>query len=245
MYVLCRYYPIIAWPVLLWAYCINHNPSFCLRVVHPVHALMLPFQLLGQAVVFVRTYGFSARSRRILACLIILYALVVVSNVWLFCIHITAPSTATYAPFYAIVGGTGCFPDYSAKLMGMRIGLAMFTATLMDVFSLTIVSMYCYQRHGARTSLATYFVKQGFGSFICVTSVNVFAMSLYFRHNSTHNGIGLPFILVVSSMMACRLILQLRQRAARTDTEISRENSLIVRNAIGPVLGTDESIATV
>lgn len=42
-YLLCRYYPLLYYPVVLWAYCGNYQPSFCKKVVRPVHALLAPF----------------------------------------------------------------------------------------------------------------------------------------------------------------------------------------------------------
>lgn len=42
-YLLCRYYPLFYYPVVLWAYCGNHQPALCKIVVRPVHALLAPF----------------------------------------------------------------------------------------------------------------------------------------------------------------------------------------------------------
>lgn len=42
-YLLCRYYPLIVCPVIMWAYLGNYTATSCERVVRPVNALLTPF----------------------------------------------------------------------------------------------------------------------------------------------------------------------------------------------------------
>lgn len=53
LYMLCRYYPLLVWVVVLWAYVGNHSYELCMNAVHPAYALLAPcvspvFALLNQ-----------------------------------------------------------------------------------------------------------------------------------------------------------------------------------------------------
>ncbi|TFK39686.1 hypothetical protein BDQ12DRAFT_711808, partial [Crucibulum laeve] len=203
-YILCRYYPLTYWAALMWAYVFDHDPIFCSGVVRPVHALLSPFQFLSQAIMLMRTYAFSGRSHKVFIILSTAYVFLVGVDIWLFCTDVFPPSEEKFGPYLALVEGTGCFPDYSADLMGIRIGLAMLAAMLMDLLSLIIVLIFCFRRQNGRTPLGRYFLKQGLSSFALLTAVNIIGMCLYFQSHSPSSGIGLPFILVISNLLACR-----------------------------------------
>ena len=41
-YLFCRYYYLIYWPLMLWAFVGNHDYSLCLGLTRPVNALLMP-----------------------------------------------------------------------------------------------------------------------------------------------------------------------------------------------------------
>ncbi|KAF9465540.1 hypothetical protein BDZ94DRAFT_323046 [Collybia nuda] len=226
-YLLCRYYPLFLWPVITWAYVGNHDEDVCQNVMRPIHVLLAPCQVFPQGVMLMRAYAFSGRNKKVLLLLCICYAGLIGVDIWVFCTHIAVPPTI----FYLALGKTGCFPDYGDGFMALRIGYSMLAATLMDLASLSVVIVHCYRTRGREISLGRYFVNQGLGAFGFVSAVNIATAATFFDFK---NGIGLPFILVVSNLIACRVILQLRRKVTPSDSEISRRHSMLVRNAFGP-----------
>ncbi|PPQ75111.1 hypothetical protein CVT24_010066 [Panaeolus cyanescens] len=204
LYLLCRYYPLILWPIVMWAYVGNHDADTCYRVAHPVHALLAPCQFFSQAVMMMRAYAFSGRSKKILVLLGFCYLCLLGTDIWVFCTQVDVPPR----DFYLVQGGSGCFPNYGDGFMALRIGWhnksqprSQLAAILMDLVSLVVVVIQCQRMRGRDVSLGTYFVNQGLSAFIFVALVNIGAAIAFFRPPRFHTGIGLPLILVVSNLM--------------------------------------------
>ncbi|EAU90383.1 hypothetical protein CC1G_00767 [Coprinopsis cinerea okayama7 len=229
-YLLCRYYPLLLWPVVMWAYLLDHPEALCARSGKPIHVLLAPCQFFPQAVMFMRAYAFSGRSSTVLAILSMCYVALVGVDLWAFCIGVKMPPKLFY---WAFGGESGCFPDYGSDVMGLRIGFSMLAAVLMDLVSLVTVLIYCKRESDHRGgSLTRYFIKQGLSSFVTVTVVNAAAAITFFKPPSYHTGVGLPLILVVPNLVACRVILQLRRKVSPTETELWREHSMLVNEAL-------------
>jgi len=229
-YLLCRYYPLSVWPVIMWGYLGNHDVVLCSRVVRPLQGLLMPFQFFAQGVMCMRAYAFTGRDKRVLVLLLSCYAVLVGVHIWGFCMNIEEMP----ALFYILLGDSGCFPNYglSDDLLSMRLGLVLPTALLMDFVSLSVVIVHCRRVRTPQGSLGKTFIHQGLGAFAIVFALHCVAFGLYFDPHDFRNGVGLPFILVVSNIIACRLILQLRLKVSPTATEISRQHSVLVRNAL-------------
>jgi len=226
-YLLCRYYPLLLWPLVTWAYVGDHDEVVCQRVMRPIHILLAPCQIFPQGVMLMRAYAFSGRNKRVLLLLCLCYIGLIGVDIWVFCTQIAAPPPI----FYLVVGRTGCFPDYGNGFMALRIGYSMLASTLMDLVSLIVVLVHCHRTRSRQISLGRYFVNQGLAAFCFVSAVNILTAAIFFEPNSFKSGIGLPFILVVSNLIACRVILQLRRQVMPTKSEISRRHSQLVRDA--------------
>ncbi|KAJ7132284.1 hypothetical protein C8R44DRAFT_871260 [Mycena epipterygia] len=243
-YFLCRYYQLFLWPLVIFSYVGSHTAATCSTLTPLVSILLLPMQLFAPAVMLMRAYAFTGRNARILILLLAFYTGLVAISIWFFCINVVSlPDIA-----YEALGGTGCFPDYTANNGDTHLLIAMGTSLMMDFVSLTIIAIYCVRQHSTRGSLGRIFIRQGLGAFAVVLLVHGFALGTYFTPQSNHNGIGLPYILVISNLMACRLILGLRRRALPTQTEILRRHSLLVDEAFANtdlwVIGEDPRYPT-
>ncbi|KAF8972755.1 hypothetical protein BDZ97DRAFT_1782509 [Flammula alnicola] len=228
LYFLCRYYPLVIWVLVIWAYVADHDADTCSRVAHTVHALLAPCQFFSQAVMMMRAFAFAGRSKRILALLGSCYICLLGVDIWVFCTQIVIPPTE----LYVLLGGTGCFPNYGDGFMALRIGYSMLAAIMMDLISLVVVVVHCLRSGWNRdVSLARYFVSQGLTAFALVLLINVGTAILFFRPPRYHTGVGIPLILIVSNVVACRVILQLRAQVLPTASELSRRRSCLVRNA--------------
>ncbi|KAG6829723.1 hypothetical protein H0H92_003682 [Tricholoma furcatifolium] len=219
------------------AYCGTWSWSVCERFAPPVHILFMPCQLLPQAVMLMRAYAFSGRDTRILALLLACYAGLFSVDVWSFCTNIsTLPEIV-----FILLDGTGCYPYYGKGYMGFRVGYSMLAATLMDLISLIIVLAQCLRKTNSGLALARYFLKQGLISFGLVIAVNLIAAGLFFDQSSPNNGLGLPFVMTVSNLIACRVILGLRRKVSPSDEQIDARNSVLVREAFASPLTVSRS----
>ncbi|KAJ3515225.1 hypothetical protein NLJ89_g1893 [Agrocybe chaxingu] len=196
-----------------------------------------PQQLFGQAVMVMRAYVFSERSPIVLAILLSGYGALVGAVTYLFLTDVPLPILNPSSPMH-LLGKSGCFPDYSEKSFGLRIGLALVAAMLVDSLNLLVVSFYSWKRSRyGRSKLTCFFSKQGLNVFVWMTVSNVITLALYF---SQDNGIGVPFVLVISNIFACRIILQLRSGSWQTSTQLSRDNSQMIRDALAKLPPQDE-----
>lgn len=227
-YFLCRYYLLLLWPLVVFAYVGDHSAETCDKLTLPVNILLLPTQLFAPGVMLMRAYAFTGRSLRILAILLFFFAGLVGVSIYNFGMSgIPLPYTT-----YEILGGTGCYPDYTRPHAETRLLLSLGGSTAMDFLSLSVILIYCLRIWSTRGSLGRLFVNQGLGAFFSILAVNGVALGTYFSPKSFHNGVGLPYILVIPNLVACRLILDLRRRALPTETEILRQHSHLIGEAL-------------
>jgi len=168
-YLLCRYYPLVLWPLVMFAYVGNHSWEVCNHLGPPVHILLAPCQLFPQGVMMMRAYAFCGRDKRILVFLLMCITGLLAVDIWAFCTHYLTLSELVFI----VIGSTGCFPVYGQGYMGFRVGYSMLAATLVDLMSLVMILIHCARKRTREISLARYFIKQGMISFGLVTAVNV------------------------------------------------------------------------
>ncbi|KAJ6605827.1 hypothetical protein B0H10DRAFT_601946 [Mycena sp. CBHHK59/15] len=226
-YFLCRYYPLLVWPTVIYAYVENHTAQTCAKLTPAVSYALLPMQSFAQGVMLMRAYAFAGRNVKILFVLCSCYAGLLGVNIWFFCTQVVPLPDETYE----ILGGTGCFPDYAASGGTLHLIVGMAAAILMDLVSLSIIAIYCLRKRSIQGSLGRTFINQGLFAFGVVIAVQSVSLGTYFNPAGYHNGVGLPYILVIPNLIACRLILDLRRKALPTETQILRRNSLLVDNA--------------
>ncbi|TFK39685.1 hypothetical protein BDQ12DRAFT_721902 [Crucibulum laeve] len=209
LYILCRYYGIIVWPVFIWAYVQNHGGGLCQRVAYPVHWLFAFPQIFSQAVIAIRAYAFAGATRMAYLVLGSSYLLGVAVALWAF----FRPVAPISVLFYDFVGPNGCFPDINnSDDIVLRIGLSVCAHTLTDLVALG----RCYRLQQGRGYLARYFVRQGLLAFGLMASTNGVAAALYYGSPAMKSATGIPFIISISCVIACRLF----------DPSVARESDL-------------------
>ncbi|KAJ7708843.1 hypothetical protein B0H17DRAFT_1264259 [Mycena rosella] len=227
VYCLCRYYQLLLWPLVVFAYAGDHTASTCAKLTQLVSIFLFPMvrDLRASCVMLMRAYAFTGRNLKILVILLAFYAGLVGISILFFCTHVVPLPDTTFQ----VLGGTGCFPDYIVPNGGTRL---LAASAAMDLLSLSIIAIYCLRIHSTRGSLGRVFISQGLGAFAVVLVVHGVALGIYFWPQNFYNGMGLPYILVISNLMACRLILELRRKALPTETEILRQHSHLVDEAL-------------
>ncbi|CAK5263935.1 unnamed protein product [Mycena citricolor] len=244
-YFLCRYYTIVLWPIVIYAYDLNHSIQLCSRLMLVINYILLPMQCFAHAVMLMRAYGFTGRNFKALILLCTCLVGLVGVNIWFFCIDVPKLPDVVY-----VVLGAGCFPDYAADVSDLRVGLEMAAAIFMDLVSLLVIIVYRIRKRDLQGSLSRAFLNQGLSAFAFMVVVHATAIGSYYksvrpihgkglRHPLTvpsprllHNGMGLPYILILSNVMACRVILDLRNKARPTESEIERQHSALIEDEL-------------
>ncbi|PFH52904.1 hypothetical protein AMATHDRAFT_138693, partial [Amanita thiersii Skay4041] len=84
VYLSCRYYPLLTWPIIMWGFVGNHDPNFCIRMVHVLYILLIPYQLTSQVVMILRSWAFTGRRISVAILLGISYVILVGAEIWVF-----------------------------------------------------------------------------------------------------------------------------------------------------------------
>ncbi|TFK66867.1 hypothetical protein BDN72DRAFT_128912 [Pluteus cervinus] len=156
-YILCRYCPLLTYPVTLWAYIGDYDQEFCAPIVRPVWALFIPLYLFPHVVMLLRAYAFSGRRKWILVLLSLCFMALCTVTVYAF---YTAQVMPTY--WYQLSGGkTGCYPSLWPSNILQRLAICIMTATAIDLVSLIVVVVYCLRSSFCRRSRAKHFLAQG------------------------------------------------------------------------------------
>jgi hypothetical protein len=85
------------------------------------------------------------------------------------------------------------------------------------------------------------FLKQGLGAFAVMSGLNLMVASIYIGRNRLYDGFGLPMLLVVPDILACRLILLLRAKVLPTERKRLQEQSRVVRECLAASEPFDEN----
>ncbi|KAF8876759.1 hypothetical protein BD779DRAFT_1804226 [Infundibulicybe gibba] len=214
-FMLCRYYPLLVWPVLLWAFVQEHNWDLCSRVIRPLYICLIPFQLSSPAVVILRAWAFTGRERVTLALLCAAYALLLAAEIWVFADFRGKGSDG----LHAIVGNIGCVRGIAddSRMFAVRTGVLFIASCIVDCLCLLIIVIHCMRLGDSQGPLAQYFLAQGFGAFLMLGLIHITAAVLAFRGTARWAGaIVIPVPLMLSNIVACRLILGLRRRGSQT-----------------------------
>ncbi|KAJ7797517.1 hypothetical protein B0H14DRAFT_54747 [Mycena olivaceomarginata] len=81
---LCRYYQLLVWPLVIYAYDGNHTAQTCSKLTEIVTCFLLPMQLFAPGVMLMRAYAFAGRNIRVLVLLLVFYAALIGIDVWFF-----------------------------------------------------------------------------------------------------------------------------------------------------------------
>ncbi|CAK5279102.1 unnamed protein product [Mycena citricolor] len=222
-----RYYTIVLWPIVIYAYDLNHSIQLCSRLMLVINYILLPMQCFAHAVMLMRAYGFTGRNFKALILLCTCLVGLVGVNIWFFCIDVPKLPDVVY-----VVLGAGCFPDYAADVSDLRVGLEMAAAIFMDLVSLLVIIVYRIRKRDLQGSLSRAFLNQGLSAFAFMVVVHATAIGSYYNPRLLHNGMGLPYILILSNVMACRVILDLRNKARPTESEIERQHSALIEDEL-------------
>jgi len=245
-YLFCRYFPLTVFPFQIWAFVGNHKLSVCKKVMRPAFVLLCIFPMSAQAVFVIRTYAFTGRNKFILAFLVACWIGLCVTIFWVMITRFTL-----FDEWHLFFGDSGCFgvADKSGEVSWAHpslIGNAVFhlCTFCLDTFMTVLVLIQCVRFRSLWGPLGKAFLSQGLAAYVILSVMNLVLAVAYLGPDRNLDSMANLHV-IFSDIIACRLILLLRLRAAPpTQTMEDRKNSELVRNAIGRIEAAAESEVT-
>ncbi|KAI0321358.1 hypothetical protein OF83DRAFT_1161859 [Amylostereum chailletii] len=209
-YLFCRYWVIAVVPYLLYAFVMDHSVAACEKMFRIPVALALWNQVGSESVLLIRTYAFFNRNNFVLAgllcalCGVIAYQLYVATTQMLLLPFVTPP----------FLEGP-CFPmskPHSAHLLA-PLGFDTLV-TFMTVWK----AFHIRRRNGGPSSrLIQTFLREGVFYYFLISIANlVSVVALVLPPRQVISAINIPLSVMLSPVLACRLILDLRERGSES-----------------------------
>ncbi|KZP25301.1 hypothetical protein FIBSPDRAFT_783251, partial [Athelia psychrophila] len=214
-YLFCRYWVMAVVPYLLYCFVMDHSLETCQRIFNIPVVLALWNQVGSQVILLIRTYAFFNRSRYILGALSTAMAGVVSYQLYV----ATAPEM-NLLPFVTPPFNKGpCFPSskpHSAHLLGFFIAPLLWDTI---VTTITVVKAFNIRRSsgGAPSSrLIQTFLREGVFYYLLISVANLINGIFYLQPRQVISAINIPLSVMLGPVLACRLILDLRERGSET-----------------------------
>ncbi|KAF8634974.1 hypothetical protein AX15_000697 [Amanita polypyramis BW_CC] len=212
-YLFCRYWVITVVPYLLYCFVIDHPISTCRKIYKIPVGLAMWNQVGSESVLLIRTYAFFNRNVYILWLLVSALSGVVAYQLYV------DTTQMLLLPFFKPPSEIGpCFPmskPHSAHLLGFFIAPLLFDTlvTFMTVFK----AFYIRRRNGGPNSrLIQTFLREGVFYYILISIANLINGVFYLQPRQVISAINIPLSVMMGPILACRLILDLRERGSET-----------------------------
>ncbi|TFL03570.1 hypothetical protein BDV98DRAFT_564433 [Pterulicium gracile] len=213
-YIFCRYWVIFVVPYLLYCFVNDHPREECERIFRIPVALAMWNQVGSEVVLLIRTYAFFNRNNYLLAFLccsvagLIAYQLYVSISQMLLLPFVTPPFT--HGP---------CLPmskPHSAHLLGFFIAPLLFDTM---VTFITMAKAYRIRSHSGgliSSPLIQTFIREGVFYYILISIANLVNGIFYLQPRQVIAAINIPLSVMMGPVLACRLVLDLRERGSET-----------------------------
>jgi len=206
-FLVCRYYPLLVFPVFIWYWVGDHDAAQCARVIHPLYAFMVPFQLSAQVVILIRAYAFTGRSRGIFVLLWTCFISLLFAQIWLF-----GTQFIPIPELYLLLGKSGCFAndkqaekDAFVQAKSMETGLVMLGTFMFDLLMMILVIIHCIRIRSTQGPLGRFFLMQASSVFVIMSILNLLVAVVYFNSDRQYDGLGFPFVMILPDILTCRL----------------------------------------
>ncbi|KZT30879.1 hypothetical protein NEOLEDRAFT_1126534 [Neolentinus lepideus HHB14362 ss-1] len=212
-YLFCRYWVIATVPYLLYCFVVDHTAVRCQSLYKVPVALAMWNQVGSETVLLIRTYAFFNRNNYLLMFLVCCLSGVVAYQLYV------DTSQMLVLPFVKPPFTMGpCFPmskPHSAHLLGFFIAPLLFDTL---VTSITVWKAFTIRRRSGATSsrLIQTFLREGVFYYILISIANLINGIFYLQPRQAISAINIPLSVMMSPLLACRLILDLRERGSET-----------------------------
>ncbi|KAF7302753.1 hypothetical protein HMN09_00910300 [Mycena chlorophos] len=224
-YLFCRYWCSDS---LLDCFVLDHSLEFCEKYFRVPVALALWNQVGSESVLLIRTYAFFNRNIYVLWLLISALSGVVAYQIYV------DSAQMLLLPFFKPPFDKGpCFPrskPHSAHLLGFFVGPVLLLLRHANrrqiaplafdtiVTAMTVVkAINIRRRNGSPNSrLIQTFLREGVFYYILISIANLINGIFYLQPRQVISALNIPLSVVLSPVIATRLILDLRERGSET-----------------------------
>ncbi|KAF7784119.1 hypothetical protein Agabi119p4_284 [Agaricus bisporus var. burnettii] len=212
-YLFCRYWVITVVPYLLYCFVVDHPRATCERIYKIPVALAMWNQVGSESVLLIRTYAFFSRNIYVLW-----FLLTALSGVVAYQLYVDT-TQMLLLPFFRPPFDKGpCFPmskPHSAHLLGFFIALLLFDTV---ITFMTIWKAFTIKRRngGPNSRLIQTFLREGVFYYIMISIANLINGVFYLQPRQVISAINIPLSVMLGPVLACRLILDLRERGSET-----------------------------
>jgi len=174
-------------------------------------------QAAAETILLIRTYAFFNRNNYILALLVstlggvVAYQLYVATSEMLLLPFVTVPM-----PGAEMTGP--CFPRSkpgSADLLGFFIAPLMFD-TMVTIMTIGKAVAMRRRSGGPNSRLIQTFIREGVFYYLLISIANLVNGIFYLQPRQVMSAICIPLSVMLAPVLACRLILDLRERGSET-----------------------------
>ncbi|KAJ7823267.1 hypothetical protein B0H13DRAFT_2241520 [Mycena leptocephala] len=218
-YLFCRYWVIAVVPYLLYCFVMDHSLETCQTIYKIPVALALWNQVGSESVLLIRTYAFFNRNVYVLW-----FLLSAISGVVAYQLYVDT-TQMLLLPFFKPPFDRGpCFPmskPHSAHLLGTFSLLYIIIAPLLFdtiVTAMTVWKAFTIRRRngGPNSRLIQTFLREGVFYYILISIANLINGIFYLQPRQVISAINIPLSVMMAPVLACRLILDLRERGSET-----------------------------
>ncbi|KAJ7170206.1 hypothetical protein C8R46DRAFT_1350082 [Mycena filopes] len=212
-YLFCRYWVIVVVPYLLYCFVMDHSLETCQKIYKIPVGLALWNQVGSETVLLIRTYAFFNRNVYVLWFLIS-----ALSGVVAYQLYVDTTQMLLLQFFKPPFDRGPCFPrskPHSAHLLGFFIAPLLFDTL---VTSMTVWKAFKIRRRngGPNSRLIQTFLREGVFFFLLISSANLINGIFYLQPRQVISAINIPLSVMMAPVLACRLILDLRERGSET-----------------------------
>ncbi|KAJ2916856.1 hypothetical protein MD484_g3541, partial [Candolleomyces efflorescens] len=225
LYLWTRYYGLICFSINLWLFNAEFTVEQCKSLHYLIAATCMWTTLGSEAILAVRTYAFLGKARWLG---ILLVGMLLAETGFLLYVAIAAVYQIPPPPFpLENPRGPCTASDKPGSHVVSGFWLAPVAFDLICTF-LTVWKALTLQQSIVRSPIIKIFVREGLGYFLAVAGVNVLNAAFMFQKNPNLQNINCFLALVLSQVLCCRLVLNLKgaqESTSRPGTNSNTANS--------------------
>ncbi|TFK29811.1 hypothetical protein FA15DRAFT_663082 [Coprinopsis marcescibilis] len=224
LYLWTRYYGLLCFSLNLWLFNDNFTEERCKTLHYLIAATCMWTTLGSEAILAVRTYAFLGKNMYLGIALVVL---LLGETAFLLYVSIAGVFQIPPPPIPGLDGvirGPCTASDFPGQHIVSGFWLAPVAFDLICTF-LTVAKAVTLQNGATQSPIIRIFIREGVFYFLAVAGVNVLNAAFMFQSNPSLQNINCFLALVLSQVLCCRLVLNLKGHRD-TSSQFSGSNSL-------------------
>jgi len=215
LYIWTRYYGLFSFCLNLWLFNGNFTVDQCKTLHYLIAATCMWTTLGSEAILAVRTYAFLGKK---LWLGIVLGVMLAGETAYLLYVSIAGVWQIPPPPFPELDGVVRA-PCTASDKPGQHIVSGFWLAPVVFALvctGLTAIKAFQLQSSSIRSPIIKTFVTEGLVYFLAVCGVNLINAAFMFQSNPNLQNVNCFLALVLSQVLCCRLVLNLRRQGEQT-----------------------------